>query len=221
MPEASDGNNCTSAAGTVKVAAVVQLKPDLMVAALTDAPTSVLPNETFSATATIENVGEGGSDASTTKFYLVSAGGLTRKNLKGVQSVAALAGGAIDGPAVTLKVYSDTVPGAYLFQACADGAGAIAEAVENNNCVTMPRGSRCATHPTSWPPRCPIRRRRPRRDRSIQVTSTIRNAGKVTATETITRYYVVATDGSASSTSRVSRFSPPSIRETRSPRRTP
>ena len=73
MPEASDANNCTSAAGTVKVAAVVQPKPDLIVTALTDAPTSVLPSETFTVAATITNQGVGGSDVSTTKFYLVSA----------------------------------------------------------------------------------------------------------------------------------------------------
>ena len=144
MPEASDGNNCTSAAGTVKVAAVVQPKPDLIVAALTDAPTSVLPFETFIATATIKNQGAAASVASTTKFNLVSADGLTRKNLKGVQSVAALAAGDSGGPAVTLKVYGDTVPGAYFFQACADGAGDVAEAGESNNCVTMPRGIRGA-----------------------------------------------------------------------------
>ena len=98
VPEASDANNCTSAGGTVKVAAVVQPKPDLIVTALTDAPISVLPSETFTVAATITNQGVGASDVSTTKFYLVSASGSTRKNLKGVQSVAALAGGASDGP---------------------------------------------------------------------------------------------------------------------------
>ena len=105
VPEDFDANNCTSAAGTVKVVAVVQLKPDLIVAALTDAPISVLPSGTFIATATIKNQGVAASAASTTKFNLVSADGLTRKNLSGVQSVAALAAGASDGPAVTLKVF--------------------------------------------------------------------------------------------------------------------
>jgi subtilase family serine protease len=196
VPEASDGNNCTSAAGTVKVAAVVQPKPDLIVAALTDAPISVLPSETFPVTATIKNQGAAASLASTTKFNLVSADGLTRKNLKGVQSVAALAAGAIDGPAVTLKVYGDTVPGAYLFQACADGAGEIAEAVENNNCVTLPRGIQVRESPdlvaiaVSDPPVTATQGQR------IAVTSTIKNVGTVTATESTTRYYLVATDGS-------------------------
>jgi subtilase family serine protease len=196
VPEASDANNCTSAAGTVKVGAVVLPKPDLIVAALTDAPVSVLPSETFIATATIKNQGAAASVASTTKFNLVSADGLTRKNLKGVQSVAALAAGASDGPAVTLKVYGDTVPGAYFFQACADGAGDVPETVESNNCVTMPRGIRVREAPdllaiaVSDPPATATQ------GQSIQVTSTIKNVGTVTATESITRYYLVATDGS-------------------------
>ena len=40
---------------------------------------------------------------------------------------------------MTLKVYSDTAPGTYRFQACADGAGDIAESDQNNNCLTLPR----------------------------------------------------------------------------------
>ena len=197
VPEDFDTNNCTNAAATVKVAAVVDLKPDLIVAALTDAPLSVLPSGTFLASATIKNQGVAASLASTTKFNLVSADGQTRKNLKGVQSVAALAAGASSAdPAVTLKVYSDTVPGAYLFQACADGDGGIAEVVETNNCVTLPRGIEVRQSPdlvataVSDPPETATQ------GQSIDVTSTIQNVGTVTSIETTTRYYLVATDGS-------------------------
>jgi subtilase family serine protease len=180
----------------VKVVSAVQLKADLIVSALTDAPISVLPNETFLATATIKNQGVATSLASTTKFNLVSADGKTRKNLKGVQSVAALSAGASDGPAVTLKVYSDTVPGAYLFQACADGEEGVAEADENNNCVTLPRGIQVRQSPdlvaiaVSDPPETATQ------GQSIAVTSTMQNVGTVTAIESITRYYLVAIDGS-------------------------
>jgi subtilase family serine protease len=113
-----------------------------------------------------------------------------------VQSVAALAVSASDGPAVTLKVYSDTVPGAYFFQACADGDGSIAEADENNNCVTLPRGIQVRQSPdlvataVSDPPETATQ------GQSIAVTSTIQNVGTVTAIESTTRYYLVATDGS-------------------------
>ena len=80
----------------MKVAAVVQPKSDLIVAALTNAPESVLPSQTFTATATIKNQGVAASEASTTKFNLVSTGGQPTKNLKGVQSVEALPAGAVE-----------------------------------------------------------------------------------------------------------------------------
>ena len=113
-----------------------------------------------------------------------------------MQSVKALEAGASDGPAVTLKVYSDTVPGAYFFQACANGAGDIAESDENNNCVTLPRGIEVRESPdlvaiaVSDPPATATQ------GQSIQVSSTIMNVGTVIATESTTRYYLVATDGS-------------------------
>jgi subtilase family serine protease len=102
----------------------------------------------------------------------------------------------VGGTAVTLKVYSDTAPGAYRFQACADGAGDIAESDQNNNCLTLPRVIRVRESPdllaieVSEPPATATQ------GQKIQVTSTIKNVGTVPSTESITRYYVVATDGS-------------------------
>ena len=53
-------NNCRNAAGTVKVAAVVQPKPDLIVADLTDAPNSVVPSATFTRDGDDQEPGRGG-----------------------------------------------------------------------------------------------------------------------------------------------------------------
>ena len=160
-----------------------------------DAPESVLPSQTFTATATIKNQGVAASEASTTKFNLVSTGGQPTKNLKGVQSVEALPAGAVGGPAVTLKVYSDTAPGTYRFQACADGAGDIAESDQNNNCLTLPRVIvvRESPDPGHWVSEPPATATQ---GQKIQVTSTIKNVGTVPSTESITRYYVVANHGS-------------------------
>ena len=196
VPEASDLNNCTSAPGTVKVVAVLQLKPDLVITDLTDAPLTVLPSATFTATATVKNQGAAASAASTTKFYLVSSADQSKKNLKGVDSVGALAVGATGGVAVTLKVFSDTVPGAYTLLACADGSGDVAESAENNNCVTMPRGVQVLESPdlqalgVSDPPPTATQ------GQNIDVTATFKNIGTVVATESTTRYYLVASDGS-------------------------
>ena len=98
--------------------------------------------------------------------------------------------------------------------------GDVAEVVETNNCVTLPRGIEVRESPdlvataVSDPPETATQ------GQSIDVTSTIQNVGTVTSIESTTRYYLVATDGSGSSTSRASRFSPPSIRGARSPSRT-
>ena len=196
VPEASDANNCTSAAGTVKVVEVIQLKPDLVVTDLTDAPLTVLPSGTFTATATVKNQGAAPSGPSATKFFLVSAADQTRKNLKGVDSIGALAVGATGGVAVTLKVFSDTLPGTYTFLGCADGSGDVAESVENNNCVTMLRGVQVLESPdlqalaVSDPPETATQ------GQNIDVTATIKNIGTVASTESTTRYYLVAADGS-------------------------
>ena len=73
--------------------------------------------------------------ASTTKFYLVV--GSTRKNLKGVQVVPELGPGASsDGAAVALSVFSDTNPGIYSVQACADADEVVTEVSNTNNCKT-------------------------------------------------------------------------------------
>jgi subtilase family serine protease len=59
-----------------------------------------------------------------------------RKNLKGVQIVDPLAVGATNATAVTVEVYSDTVPGSYFLQACADGEKQLHELEEDDNCFT-------------------------------------------------------------------------------------
>src|SRR5262245_56139355 len=196
VPEGSDTNNCTSASGTVKVVEAIQLKPDLVITDLTDAPPTVLPSATFTATATVMNQGVAPSGASTTKFFLVNAATQTKKNLKGVDSVGELAVNATGGVAVTLKVFSDTVPGSYTFQACADGSSDVAESAENNNCVTMPRGVQVLESPdllavsVSDPPETATQ------GQNIDVKATFKNVGTVTATKSTTRYYLVAADGS-------------------------
>jgi subtilase family serine protease len=51
-----------------------------------------------------------------------------------VQPIGLLNGGATSNPAATVEVFSDTVPGAYTLEACADGGETLAEINENNNC---------------------------------------------------------------------------------------
>ena len=115
---------------------LAQAKPDLVVNSLVPPPGSALPGESFVVTVGVKNQGPGLAGPSVTKFYLVPTVGL-KKNLKGTQSVGALVSGASEAAPATLEIYSDTVPGTYSFQACADGGGTVGEGVnESNNCLT-------------------------------------------------------------------------------------
>jgi len=135
--ESSDGNNCTAAPGPITVTGVPLSPADLTVVSLTEPPASAFPGDTLQLTAGVKNLGTGPSDPTVTGFYLVNAAGTLRKNLKGVQSVAAVAAGATTAlPTAPIALYSDTVAGSYFLQACADDDKQLAERNEGNNCKT-------------------------------------------------------------------------------------
>jgi len=92
----------------------------------------------FPVTATVQNHGTGASPSTTTKFNLVNAAGLRVQNLKGVQIVDPVAAGATDATEVNVSVYSETPPGTYFLQACADGEKQLHESNEDDNCFTSP-----------------------------------------------------------------------------------
>ena len=102
-------------------------KPDLVVNSLVSPPGEALPGDSFVVTAEVKNLGPGAAGASLTKFFLVPATGPNKKNLKGAQTVGPLGPGASEAPSATVAIYSDTVPGTYSLQACADGDTSVGE----------------------------------------------------------------------------------------------
>lgn len=172
-------------------------KSDLVVTALTDPPATAVLGDSFTITATVTNQGSAAIGASLTKFFLLSTSGPTRKNLKGLQSISGLAPGASDGPDVTVAVYSDTAPGTYFLQACADGRGLIPEAVESNNCRTSVGSVTVLEQPDlvvtslSDPPATAAQ------GEGFQVASTVKNVGVVSAGASNTRYFLVSTSSTA------------------------
>src|SRR5262245_52718895 len=113
----------------------------MVVASVSDPPATALPGDSFDPGVAVKTQGMAPATAAssltqiTTKFYLVV--GNTKKNLKGVQTVdLPIAAGESREGHLALSVYSDTAPGTYTLQACADGDGDISEAVENNNCTS-------------------------------------------------------------------------------------
>ena len=137
VDESSNGNNCTSATTQITVTGIPVSPADLAVVSLTEPPTLALPGDTLQLTASVQNGGTGPSAPTSTAFYLLNAAGQRVKNLKGVQSVPTVAKDATVTPtAVPIAFYSDTLPGTYSLQACADGLEELAEVNEGNNCKT-------------------------------------------------------------------------------------
>src|SRR5262249_1591970 len=134
VPETSEGNNCLTSTETVTVEGTPPADVDLIVTSVSDPPAHALPGQPFSVSVKVQNKGTDTSAASNTKFFLV--GSSVKKNVKGLEPVGPLAGGATDGPTTaTLQVFSDTLPGTYTLQACADGDDTNVETDETNNCT--------------------------------------------------------------------------------------
>jgi subtilase family serine protease len=193
IPETAEGNNCATTIETVTVQGTAPSNVDLVVTVLTDPPATALPGDSLPLTATVKNLGSSTSNASTTRFFLVGA---VRKNLKGVQPIGPLGPGASDGPAATLEVYSDTVPGTYTLQACADGDDDNDELVETNNCanaagsITVLEAPDLVVTSITNPPTTA------EQGDGFAVQDTVKNIGPVpTVQATTTKYYLVSTTG--------------------------
>lgn len=133
--ETLESDNCGNSTAAVTVHGVTASNANLVVTSVTPPLTNAFPGDTFSVTALVQNKGTDPAPASTTSFILTNTKTGAKKNLKGGQSVPALAPGESQGPVATISVYSDTLPGIYTMQACADGAKAIAESSESDNCA--------------------------------------------------------------------------------------
>jgi subtilase family serine protease len=178
------------AAGLAQVA-----KPDLVVNSLVSPPGDALPGDSFVVTASVKNNGTGSAGASVTKFFLVPAAGL-RKNLKGVQTVGALIAGASAAPPATVTIYSDTIPGPYSLQACANRGDT--EVVETNatdlsNCRTASGTITVHAVPdlvmkvvTEPPLQVP-------QGQGFQATYKVKNTGAVSAAASFVKFYLVPT----------------------------
>lgn len=171
--------------------------PDLVVNLLSPAPpATALPGDAFVIAATVKNQGTAAAGVSITKFNLVKTPGGTIKNLKGVQNISALAIGASAAPAVTLEIYSDTVPGDYFVQACANSVTPkIPETNTTNNCfqttakITVRNGPDLAVTAITSPPSVVSQ------GQSFAATYTVTNTGGEPAGASLVKFYMVPTVG--------------------------
>ena len=129
--ESNEDDNCFTSSGIVKVVG----PPDLMVTSVTvrNAPLTVARGGAVTITAAIKNFGEGTAAAATARYWLVNA--QTRKNLNGTHLYPQLTSGSSSSVQKVVTVFSDTVPGVYNVQVCADGNEVVPEVSETNNCL--------------------------------------------------------------------------------------
>jgi subtilase family serine protease len=109
--------------------------PDILIAAVSDPPSTLLPGGSFVVTATTANQGNTQVAASTTRFYLSQNDQKDSGDLLFATATAVPilnAGGSVT--VSTTLVAPSTATGPYRLLACADDLNVVAEAVEGNNC---------------------------------------------------------------------------------------
>jgi CARDB len=111
----------------------VRARPDLVVNSLANPPAVVSAGDGFSARDRTRNIGKATAHATVTRYYLSKAGHRTQVARR---SVSLLKPGRSSAGSVTATVPVTLDTGAYSLVACADGAGAVKEANDQNNCRT-------------------------------------------------------------------------------------
>ena len=108
--ETLKSDNCALTDGALTVQGTVVGHSDLVVTAVPNPPSSVLPSAAFTLAPTVANKGTDPAPASTTSFFLVNTSTGAKKNLKGGQAVPTLLPGASASPVAALSLFSDTLP---------------------------------------------------------------------------------------------------------------
>jgi len=134
--EAIEGNNCANSVGTI----TIDKAPNLVVPSIGNPPASALLGSILKVSNGVKNVGQAPAGPSTTKYYLVSSIDGSRTDLKGpatTPNVIALNAGQVVNDVQNLTIRAtDTAPGTYRVQACADGKHDVVESNEDDNCLT-------------------------------------------------------------------------------------
>jgi CARDB len=128
--EADEKNNCRPSTGTLHIPA-----PDLTVTSLAEPPGAILAGDSLALAVTTANQGTLDASSTATRFFL-SLDGEVGDDLSvvGSRRVPALATGATAALTARLSIARTTPTGDYFVIACADGAAALPELSEANNC---------------------------------------------------------------------------------------
>ena len=176
--ESDTSNNCSAA-----VAVTVEARPDLAVAvAVPDG--EVVPGGSLNLRATVRNVGDAASAATTLRYYRSSDASISTSDAEvGTDAVGALAAGADGAGSLTLN--APTTRGTYYYGACADAVPE--ERNTSNNC------SAAAMVTVRVPPdlavTATLSESAVEPEESFRLAARVSNQGRGDAPATMLRYY--------------------------------
>jgi subtilase family serine protease len=196
--ESSETNNCAASSTTTQV-----IRPDLTETAVSNPPTTLATGAFFSVTDTAQNVGNGASGGSSSRFYLSAdtARDAADTLLTGARAMGNLAVGATSTGTINVTVPAASAPGTFYLLACADDTSQVIESNETNNCLASSLTTQ-VTKPdlvvtsVSNPPAGAAA------GSAFSVTDTTQNQGTGSANSSTTRYYL-SLDGSKDATDRL------------------
>ena len=192
--ESDTADNCS---GSVKVDVEAPKHPDLEVGTPTVSDTSPETGVSFTLSATVSNAGDGGSVATTLRYYRSTDGTITTSDMEvGTDAVAGLAASGSDSQSVELVAPS--APGPYYYGACVDTVAG--ESDTANNCSTAVDVTVLVTQvqiqgsPDLEVGTPTVSDTSPETGASFTLSATVSNAGDGGSVATTLRYYR-STDG--------------------------
>ena len=185
VDELDTTNNCST---SVEVTVPVPERPDLMVTAPSVTDSAPAAGATFTLSATVRNDGEGGSEATTLRYYRSTDATITTSDTEvGTATVAELAASGSASESVALTAPS--TPGTYYYGACVDTV--TEESDTTNNCsasvqVMVPEPE---LHPDLVVASISVSDGAPVVGATFTLSATVRNDGKGGSERTTLRYY--------------------------------
>ena len=177
-------DNCS---GSVKVDVEAPKYPDLEVGTPTVSGTSPETGASFTLSATVSNAGDGGSVATTLRYYRSTDATITTSDTAmGTDAVGALAASGTSAQSISLTALGTA--GAYYYGACVDAVAGESDTTDNCS-ASVKVDVEAPTHPDLAVGAPTVSDARPEPAASFKLSATVSNAGDGGSVATTLRYY--------------------------------
>ena len=187
--ESDTANNCSTAVEVTVLVTQVQIQgsPDLEVGTPTVSDTSPETGASFTLSATVSNAGDGGSVATTLRYYRSTDVTITRSDTAvGTDAVGALAASGTSAQSISLT--APATAGAYYYGACVDTV--TDESDTTNNCSgSVKVDVEAPKYPDLEVGTPTVSDSSPETGASFTLSATVSNAGDGGSVATTLRYY--------------------------------